>query len=146
MANYRINRIAEEIKKNLDRIIREEIRDPRVSTGTFSITRVEPTGDLRQAKVFVSCLDESQLEGMIKALKGAAGMLRHALGGTLTMRHTPELLFVPDRNIAYGLHIAKVLKEVLGDEDGQNGKADNDQTVPITDEDNVTDASNELQG
>lgn len=124
MANYRINRIAEEIKKNLDRVIREEIRDPRVAAGNFSITRVEPSGDLRQAKVFVSSLDEDKLDDMVKALKGAAGLLRHALGSTLTMRYTPELLFTADRNIAYGLHISNVLKQVLGNEEGCNNASE----------------------
>lgn len=116
MAQYRQNRIAEEIKKNLDKIIREEVRDPRLS-GTFSITRVEPTRDLRSAKIYVSVLEDDKMDDMIKVLKGAAGMLRHALGNVLTVRYTPELHFLADRNIAYGLHIAGVLKKVLGDEE-----------------------------
>jgi ribosome-binding factor A len=115
VAQYRQNRIAEEIKKNLDKIIREEIRDPRV-TGTFSITRVEPTKDLRYAKVYVSALEEDKLEEMVKALKGAAGLLRRELGHAINLRFTPELQFIADRNIAYGMHIAGVLKQVLGDE------------------------------
>ncbi len=115
MAQYRQNRIAEEIKKNLDKIVREEIRDPRV-TGTFSITRVEPTKDLRYAKVYVSALEEDKLEEMVKALKGAAGLLRRELGHAINLRFTPELQFIADRNIAYGMHIAGVLKQVLGDE------------------------------
>lgn len=126
MAQYRQNRIAEEIKKILDKIIREELRDPRLS-GTFSITRVEPTRDLRSAKVFVSVLEEDKLDGMIKALKGAAGYLRHELGSALSVRYTPELIFLPDRNIAYGLHIAGVLKQVLGDE-AQQATNENNQS------------------
>ncbi|NLX82441.1 MAG: 30S ribosome-binding factor RbfA [Clostridiales bacterium] len=115
MAQYRQNRIAEEIKKSLDKIIRDELRDPRV-TGTFSITRVDPTKDLRYAKVYVSALEEDQLEDMVKALKGAAGFLRRELGYAINVRYTPELQFIADRNIAYGMHIAGVLKQVLGDE------------------------------
>ncbi len=114
MAQYRQNRVAEEIRKSLDRLIREELRDPRI-TGTFSITRVETARDLRYAKVYVSALEEDKLEGMVKALNGASGLLRHSLGSTLTVRYTPELQFVEDHNIAYGLHIAGILKEVLGD-------------------------------
>lgn len=125
MAQYRQNRIAEEIKKNLDKIIREELRDPRLS-GTFSITRVEPTRDLHSAKVYVSVLEEDKMDGLIKALKGAAGLLRHELGNTLTVRYTPELFFLPDKNIAYGLHIAKVLKEVMANE-GQQQQDEQDQ-------------------
>ena len=122
MAQYRQNRIAEEIKKNLDRIIREELRDPRLS-GTFSITHVEPTRDLRSAKVYVSVLEEDKMDGLIKALKGASGLLRHELGNALTVRYVPELFFLPDRNIAYGLHIANVLKQVMANE----GQASNDE-------------------
>ena len=118
MAQYRQNRIAEEMKKALDKLIREELRDPRIS-GTFSITRVEPTKDLRYAKVYVSVLEDGKLEDMVKALKGAAGLLRRALGGQMNLRFTPELLFVPDKNIEYGLHIAQVLKQVMGESEGQ---------------------------
>lgn len=125
MAQYRQNRIAEEIKKNLDRIIREELRDPRVC-GTFSITRVEPTRDLRSAKVYVSALEEDKLDDLVKALKGASGLLRHALGARLSVRYTPELFFLPDRNIAYGMHIADVLKQVLCD-GGHDSKHDDHQ-------------------
>jgi ribosome-binding factor A len=114
LAQFRQNRIAEEIKKSLDRAIREQLRDPRI-TGTFSITRVEPAKDLRYAKVYVSMLEDDKLEGMVKALKGASGLLRHILGSELTLRYVPELQFIPDKNIAYGLHIAGVLKKVLGD-------------------------------
>ncbi len=115
MAQYRQNRAAEEIRKALDRIIREELRDPRIA-GTLSITRVEPTKDLRHAKVFISALEEDKLDATVKVLSGAAGMLRHSLGSVLSVRYVPELQFVADRNIAYGLHIAGVLKKVLGDE------------------------------
>lgn len=126
MAQYRQNRVAEEIKKNLDKIIREELRDPRLS-GTFSITRVEPARDLRSAKVYVSVLEEEKRNDLLKALKGAAGLLRRELGHTLTVRYTPELFFLPDTSIAYGLHIAKVLKEVMGKE-GQAPQNENDQS------------------
>lgn len=124
MAQFRQNRIAEEIKKNLDRIIRDELNDPRLNS-TFSITRVEPARDLRSAKVYVSTLEEEKLEEVVKVLKGASGFLRHHLGGILTLRFTPELHFVADRNIAYGLHIAQVLKNVLGDEDKNEGNEEN---------------------
>lgn len=120
MAQYRNNRISEEIKKNLDRIIREELRDPRIS-GTFSITRVDATRDLRYAKVYVSVLEDGKLEGMVKALNGAAGLLRHELGANLSVRYTPELSFYPDLNIAYGLHIADVLKKVLPEQQEEPG-------------------------
>jgi ribosome-binding factor A len=113
VAHYRIDRISDEIKRVLDRVIREEVRDPRVSGGTFSITRVEATRDLRYAKVYVSVLEADKLDDMVKALKGAAGFLRRALGDALSLRYTPELQFVADKNIEYGIHISDVLKQVM---------------------------------
>lgn len=123
MARYRQDRISEEIKKNLDQIIREELRDPRV-TGTFSITHVDPTHDLRYAKVYVSVLEDDKTDDLLAALNGASGLLRKQLGSVLTLRYTPELKFLPDRNIAYGLHIAQVLKQVMGQEGSQENEPD----------------------
>lgn len=123
MARYRQDRISEEIKKNLDQIIREELRDPRV-TGTFSITHVDPARDLRYAKVYVSVLEDDRMDDLLAALNGASGLLRKQLGSILTLRYTPELQFLPDRNIAYGLHIAQVLKKVMGQEGSQENEPD----------------------
>ncbi|MDD2561107.1 MAG: 30S ribosome-binding factor RbfA [Eubacteriales bacterium] len=123
MPQYRIDRISDEVKRALDRIIREEVRDPRVS-GTFSITRVETTRDLRFAKVFISVLENEKRDDLIKALKGAAGFLRHALGQALSLRYTPQLQFIADQNIEYGIHISGILRQVLGEQgDNNNSEA-----------------------
>ena len=106
----RIDRISEEVRRELDAIIREEINDPRVD-GTWSITRAEVTGDLRFAKIYVSVLEDDRRDGLLEALKNAKGYLRRALGKRMIIRSAPELIFVNDRNIAYGVHIAKVLAE-----------------------------------
>ena len=105
----RIDRISEELRRELDAIIREEINDPRVD-GTWSITRAEVTGDLRYAKVYVSVLEEEKRDKLM-ALKNAKGYLRRALGRRMIIRSAPELIFVSDQNIEYGVHIAKVLAE-----------------------------------
>lgn len=122
MPQYRIDRISDEIRRVIDRIIREELNDPRIS-GTFSITRVEATRDLRYAKVYVSVLEADKLENMMKALKGAAGYLRRAMGEALALRYTPELQFVADKNIEYGVHIADVLKKVMADQEQADDEA-----------------------
>ncbi len=115
-ANYqRIDRISEEVRREVDRIIRDELNDPRV-TGTFSITRAEVTRDLRYAKIFVSVLEDDRRADLMKALKSAAGFIRRALGHEMIIRQAPELIFVEDRNIAYGAHIAQVLREVRAGE------------------------------
>ena len=107
----RIDRISEEVRREVDRIIREELNDPRIS-GTFSITRAEVTRDLRFAKIFVSVLEDDKRDDMLKALKSAAGYIRRELARGIVIRQSPELSFVKDENIAYGVHIAKVLADV----------------------------------
>ena len=107
----RIDRISEEVRREVDRIIREELNDPRIA-GTFSITRAEVTRDLRFAKIFVSVLEDDERDDMLKALKSAAGYIRRELARGIVIRQSPELSFVKDENIAYGVHIAKVLADV----------------------------------
>ena len=108
----RIDRISEEVRRELDALIREELNDPRVD-GTFSITRAEVTGDLRYAKVYVSVLEDDKRDGLMDALKNAKGFIRRSLGKRMIIRYAPELIFVSDKNIEYGVHIAKVLSETM---------------------------------
>ena len=110
MSYNRIDRISEEVRREVDRIIREDLNDPRI-TGTFSITRADVTRDLRHAKIFVSVLEDDKREGMMAALKKAAGFIRRELGQNIIIRYSPEMTFVSDENIAYGVHIAKVLAD-----------------------------------
>ena len=80
MASYdRIDRISEEVHKAIDRIIRDEVNDPRVG-GTWSIVRCEVTRDLRYAKVRVSILEAERRKDMMAALNRAAGFIRRELG------------------------------------------------------------------
>ena len=112
MSSYqRIDRISEEVRRELDAIIREELNDPRID-GTWSVTRAEVTGDLRFAKIYISVLEDEKREPLMEALKKAKGYLRRALGQRMIIRYSPELVFISDRNIAYGAHIAKVLADV----------------------------------
>ncbi len=114
MSNFRIDRISEEVRHALDAIIRT-LNDPRV-TGTYCVTRAEVTRDLRFAKVFVSVLEDDAADGLMKALKNAAGFVRHELGLRVQLRYTPELIFVRDQNIAYGAHISQILRSVMPSE------------------------------
>ena len=116
MSYQRIDRISEEVRREVDAVIREELHDPRIG-GTWSITRAEVTGDLRYAKIYISVLEDDRREGMIEALKNARGFIRRVLGKRMIIRYTPELIFISDQNIEYGVHIAKVLAETMGTED-----------------------------
>ncbi len=123
MSYQRIDRISEEVRREVDRIIREELSDPRI-TGTFSITRADVTRDLRHAKIYVSVLEDDCRDGLMAALKSASGYIRRALGKGILIRYSPELSFVSDQNIAYGVHIAQVLSEAQKNEGAANDDHD----------------------
>ena len=112
----RIDRISEEVRREVDAIIREELGDPRIG-GTFSITRAEVTGDLRYAKIYVSVLEDERREELLEALKSAKGFIRRSLGKRMIIRYSPELICIGDKNIEYGVHIAKVLADTVRAED-----------------------------
>ena len=120
MSYQRIDRISEEVRREVDAIIRGELHDPRIG-GTWSLTRAEVTGDLRYAKIYISVLEDDRRDGMMEALKNARGYIRRALGKRMIIRYTPELIFVCDKNIEYGVHIAKVLADTIGTEESAHG-------------------------
>ena len=124
MSSYqRIDRISEEVRREVDAIIREELHDPRIG-GTFSVTRAEVTGDLRYAKIYISVLEDDKRQDLMDALKNARGFIRRTLGKRMIIRYTPELIFTADKNIEYGVHIAKVLAEAIGTEEQANGSGE----------------------
>ena len=110
MASNRINRINEEIQKELSSLMRG-LKDPRVQGGMVTITHVDTTSDLRYARIFVSVLDKTQEKDVVKGLKSAAGYLRRELGASLRLRYTPELQFIADDSIEYGAHILELLRD-----------------------------------
>ena len=112
MSYQRIDRISEEVRREVDAIIREELHDPRIG-GTYTVTRAEVTGDLRYAKIHISVLEDDRRDALLDALKNAKGYIRRSLGKRMIIRYTPELIFVSDKNIEYGVHIAKVLAETV---------------------------------
>ena len=110
MASNRINRINEEIQKELSSLMRG-LKDPRVQGGMVTLTHVDTTSDLRYSRIFVSVLDKSQEKDVVKGLKSAAGYLRRELGASLRLRYTPELQFIADDSIEYGAHILELLRD-----------------------------------
>ena len=121
MASNRINRINEEIQKELSSLLRT-VKDPRVQDTMISITRVETTPDLRYTKVYVSFLQEDRADDAMKGLKSAAGYLRRQLGSNLKLRYAPEIVWALDDSITYG---AKMLKLINSLEVKQDEEADN---------------------
>ena len=104
--------------REVERIIREDVSDPRTDC-MFSVTHVDVTRDLRYAKVYVSIYEAEKREPMMRALKSAAGFIRHNLG-SLQLRYTPELLFELDTTIEYGVHIAGLINQVRKTEGTQS--------------------------
>ena len=118
MSSNRINRINEEIQKELSALLRT-VKDPRVQDTMISITRVETTPDLRYTKVYVSFLQEARVKDAMAGLKSAAGYLRRQLGHNLQLRYSPEIVWSEDDSITYGARMLKLINslEVKHDED-----------------------------
>lgn len=119
----RTDRIASEVMREVERIIREDVSDPRTQC-MFSITHVDVTRDLRYAKVYVSVYEEEKRQPMMKALQSAAGFIRHNVGRRVQLRYTPELLFELDTTIEYGVHIASLLNQVRKTEGSQSDEVE----------------------
>lgn len=103
--------VGELLRDELIDIIRREVKDPRV--GFYSITGVEVTPDLRQARVFISVLgSEEERIRTLSALRSASGFIRHHLRPRLRMRQIPELDFLNDRSLEHAEKIARALRSL----------------------------------
>ena len=111
MASNRINRINEEIQKELSSLLRT-VKDPRVAGTMISITRVETTPDLRYTKVYVSFLQEDKAKDAMAGLKSAAGYLRRQLGSNLKLRYAPEIVWALDDSITYGARMLSLINSL----------------------------------
>lgn len=113
--SHRANRVGEQMKKELGDIIGRKIKDPRI--GFVTVTDVEVTGDLQQAKVYISVLgDEEQRENTLKGLAKAKGFIRTEIGNRIRLRKTPEIIFEWDESIDYGNRIDTLLHQLHRDE------------------------------
>ncbi len=110
--NNKLQRTNDDIQFVLSRLL-PKVKDPRVQQGDLiSVTRVDTTGDLRYAKVFLSVLGEVNEKDFKKGLKSAAPWLRHELGSALNLRYTPELIFELDRSIEQGAYINSLIAKL----------------------------------
>ncbi|MBO0959106.1 30S ribosome-binding factor RbfA [Neobacillus sp. MM2021_6] len=113
--SHRANRVGEQMKKELSDIIGRKIKDPRI--GFVTVTDVQVTGDLQQAKVFISVLgDDEQKENTLKGLAKAKGFIRTEIGHRIRLRKTPEIIFEWDESINYGNHIETLLHQLHTDD------------------------------
>lgn len=120
----RSERVAGQLRRDLARLIQQEIKDPAV--GFVSLSDVEVTRDLAHAKVFITVFDPDKAQESLKALRRASAFLRRRLGQELRLRHVPELHFVHDDSVERGSHIDDLINKAL--------KADKDRAGPASDD------------
>lgn len=105
-------RVNTEVQHELSNIIRGGIKDPRVAPWT-SVVSAEVAPDLKTCKAYISVLgDQHEQEETIKGLQSAEGFIRRELARTLNLRNTPEIKFVLDQSIEYGVNMSKKIDEV----------------------------------
>ena len=111
MPSNRIGRINEEVMRELARLL-PTVKDPRLGGGLLSIIRCEVTNDLRWCKVYLSTLGQFDEKKLKRGLKSCSGYLRRELAHSLSLRYTPELVFVLDDSIQEGAHINQLLHQL----------------------------------
>ena len=106
-------RINSEVMKDLSNIIRSEIKDPRIAPMTC-VTAVEVAPDLKTCKAYISVLgDEEVRERTMEGLRSAEGYIRRQLASDLNLRNTPQITFIADTSTEYGMHMSKLIDEVV---------------------------------
>ena len=118
--SIKMTRINEEVLRELSNILRGEIKDPRISP-MCSVVAVEVAPDLKSAKAYISVLgDEAAQKSTMEGLKSSAGFIRRKLAENVNLRNTPEMTFILDQSIEYGVNMSKLIDDVTkkdGDHD-----------------------------
>jgi ribosome-binding factor A len=110
----RLNRINEELKREISNIINYEMSNSNI-TGMISVTAVKITPDLRYARVFVSMINSKSVKNTLTALKSSSGFIRSKIAQKINLRVTPELVFELDDTMQYGEKIDNILKDIMKD-------------------------------
>ena len=105
----RLNRINEELKRELSTVINYELKNPNV-TGMISVTKAKITPDFKYAKIYVSILNSKNIKKTLEGLKESSGFMRSQVAKNINLRITPELIFELDDSIEYGERIDSILK------------------------------------
>lgn len=125
MSSRRVLKVAEAIREVVSMAILTEVKDPRVRNVT--VTRVEVSPDLRQAKVHVSIMgNETQQQLSLRGLRNSAGFLQGKVAKRIDTRYTPRLEFVLDMGVKKSIEIASILKRVLPEEPAAEGVEQDD--------------------
>lgn len=115
-------RINGEVMKELSMIIQNEIKDPRIAPMT-SVVAVEVAPDLKTCKAYISVLgDEKAAQDTLAGLRSAEGYIRRALARSINLRNTPEIRFILDQSIAYGVNMSRLIDDVVGNGVSEEGE------------------------
>jgi len=119
-------RINGEVQKELSSIIRGEIKDPRIHPMT-SVMAVEVAPDLKTCKAYISVLGNQEAkEATIRGLNSAEGYIRRQLARNLNLRNTPEIRFILDESIEYGVNMSKLIDDVVRSDEGKEHEGEED--------------------
>lgn len=115
-SQLRIEKLQELIKQEVGKMLLYDIKDPRI--GFVTVTEVKMTGDLREAKIFVSIMgNDEQIKNSMEGLQSALGFIRREIGKRIRLRFTPEISFAPDKSLDYSEHIQKLLLKIEKERD-----------------------------
>lgn len=110
--SIKLTRISNEVMRELSNIIRTEIKDPRIAPLT-SVVAVEVAPDLKTCKAYISVLgDDKACQETMEGLRSAEGYIRSQLARSVNLRNTPEIKFILDKSIEYGVNMSKLIDEV----------------------------------
>ncbi len=122
MSRRRQEKMSEEIKRIVSHILQEGIKDPRIEQAAISLTRVDLSNDMSNARINISILgDQMKQEEMMNAVRAARGYIRSELARRLQVKHAPEIEFRLDKSIEHGIRISSILEDLKEDSNKSEG-------------------------
>ncbi|MBR1397424.1 MAG: 30S ribosome-binding factor RbfA [Selenomonadaceae bacterium] len=121
MSQLRVEKLQELIKQEVGKMLLTDLKDPRI--GFVTVTHVDVTGDLREAKIFVSIMgNEEQVKDSWQGLQSSIGFIRREIGQRIRLRFTPTIAFALDTSLDYSEHIQKLLLQIEKENQNNNDK------------------------
>lgn len=118
------NRVSMEVQRELSSIIRNEVKDPRIPL-MLSVTNVYVAPDLKTCRAYISVLGgKEELDAAMEGLQKAAGFIRRRLAQNMNMRYTPEIRFIADSSIEYGVTMIKTIEDQIEEDERRRREAD----------------------
>ncbi len=115
MSNTRIQKVNQELKREISHIISQQLNNTNLKKGLISVTSVKTSPDLKFARIYISMINVGDKKETLKALKKASGFIRTQIAQKVNLKYTPELIFEFDESIEYGDRIDNILKDITKD-------------------------------